>query len=89
MLKRYVIGMGRDLVDTTLMPWSEDRMNTPYIRDDTLNAWIVFPSEQLRRAYVQAASIIRASHRKQEDRAQRLAWLCQACDGVRQEQEPV
>lgn len=52
-----------------------------YVRDDTLDTWLVFPSEQARRAYVQAATAVRNLTGVDAARQQRLRLLVQALGG--------
>ena len=65
-------------------------MSNPYVREDrALNAWIVFPSEQLRRAYVQAsAAILTDGIATADKRANRLRLLIRALGGIQTAIEP-
>lgn len=87
--RRFVMGPGGKLHDATLMPWSEERiMSKPYIHDGDLRNWITFPSEQIRRAYVQAAVAVKALATDAADRARRLRQIAEALDGVESSEEP-
>lgn len=83
------MGPGGELHDCTLMPWSEERkMSKPYVRDDTLNAWVMFPSEQARRLFVGAGAVVRTLTTDADDQARRLRQIAQALDGVESSEEP-
>lgn len=71
--RRYIAGLG---------------MDKPYARDDTLKSWIVFPNEQLRRAYVQTASVVRGSVQNAQERERRLGLLVTVCGGELKDEEP-
>lgn len=62
----------------------------PYVREDrVLHVWIVFPSEQLRRAYVQASvAIVGYATNTDAGQARRLRLLIQALGGDEMEAEP-
>lgn len=64
-------------------------MPKPCVREDrALHAWITFPSEQLRRAYVQASAAIVSDAKTDERRAHRLALLIRALGGEQADVEP-
>lgn len=64
-------------------------MTKPTVREDrALKAWIVFPSEQLRRAYVQASAAIVGDTKTDAGRIRRLRLLIQALGGDEAEAEP-
>lgn len=60
----------------------------PYVRDDDLSTWIVFPSEQARRAYVQAAGAVRTLAGDADGRRWRLRMLVRALNGELRKEEP-
>jgi hypothetical protein len=64
-------------------------MSKPYVREDrALSTWITFPSEQLRRAYVQASAAILSATPDDAQRVRRLRALIAACGGKEQAAEP-
>lgn len=64
-------------------------MSKPYVREDrALKTWVVFPSEQLRRAYVQASAAIVGAVESEEWRARRLILLIRALGGEQTDVEP-
>ncbi len=64
-------------------------MPKPYVREDrALKTWIVFPSEQLRRAYVQASAAIVGAVTSEERRVHRLNLLIRALGGEQTDAEP-
>lgn len=87
--RRFVLGPGGELHDCTLMPWSEKaHMTKPYVCDDILKSWIVFPSEQARRAYVQAVPAVKALTIVEAERIRRLQLLVEALSGELTAEEP-
>lgn len=64
-------------------------MPKPSVREDrALKTWIAFPSEQLRRAYVQASAAIVGAATSDERRAHRLTLLIRALGGEQTDVEP-
>lgn len=60
-----------------------------YVREDrALKTWITFPSEQLRRAYVQASAAIVGEVKGDAARALRLRLLISALGGTEKAEEP-
>lgn len=60
-----------------------------YVREDrALKTWIVFPSEQARRAYVQASVVVVGLAKTDAARMMRLRLLIQALGGEEKVEEP-
>jgi hypothetical protein len=64
-------------------------MSKPSVRENrALHTWIAFPSEQLRRAYVQASAAIIGATTHEPSQQRRLRLLIRALGGDQTIEEP-